>query len=278
MTAPIAWELLEDAVHDWVAASTGLPGNRVCMVEPLDSGAPDPGPPSALLQCTDSIRIGQADVRKIPSTVIQRVTVCVGGPGSFGVRVYVGFDFDAPAVITYVSTAVGDDAETPAQIATALLAELDANLPEGITAEADPKDAASLLVTGSSAVPLFASEPVDESTIAVTPVRERFPELECEWWRLIWRVTFRAEPLRGFGSATDMMTRAQKHMSRLFQPRALQAGWQFKGWLLSQPIYPPDRSESQATLDFALEGFATAAYQDPAVRRIGFSLDVAYAP
>lgn len=269
-TSPIAWEMLEDAIHDWVAEATAIPGSRVCFVEERDAGPPDVALPAALIQCTSQVAIGQSEIRKIASIVQQKITVLVSGPESFGVRVYVGFDFASPTDITYVSGAV----ETPAVVAAALLVELTANLPAGITAAVDPDDATSLIVTGSSGVPLFALAPLDADTVSVTPLRERFPELECEWSRMVWRITFRGQPLRGFGSALDLMTRAKKAMQRRLRPLVQAAGWRLSGLLLAQPTNPADRSESQATLDFALEGYATAAYQAPAARQFGLALNV----
>jgi hypothetical protein len=275
-TSPIAWELLENAIHDWVAEATAIPGDRVCFLEERDAGAPDVELPAALIQCTSHVAIGQSEIRKVASIVQQKITILVDGPGNFGVRVYVGWDFDAPTDITYVSPDMDPSPqETPADIAAGLLAELTANLPAGITAAADPDDDTSLIVSGSSDVPLFALATLDADQLEVTPLRERFPEMECEWSRMVWRVTFRGRSLRGFGAANDLMARAKKAMQRRLRPRVHAVGWRYSGILLAQPTALADRSESQATLDFALEGYATAAYQVPAARQIGIALDVA---
>lgn len=270
-TAPIALERIEDAIHDWVATSTEIPGARVCFVEERDAGAPDVALPAALILSTSLIPISQPERRKVPSIMQQRITVLVEGPGVFAVRVDVGWDFDAPTTITYTSMA----AEAEDVVAAALLVQLQADLPAGLTAIVDPTDDTSLIVTGSTNVPVFAVAAVDTDQLRVVTLRERFPELECEWSRMIWRVNFRATPLRGFGAALDLMARAKKDMSRLLQPALHRAGWRLAGILLAQPTSPADRSESQATLDFAIEGYATAAYQVPAARQIGIALTTA---
>lgn len=276
MTAPIALEMLEDAIHDWIAAATVIPDERVCFVEERDSGAPDVALPAALIQSTSLVTIGRPEVRKIPSIVQQRVTVIADGPGTFGVREYLGWDFDAPTLYSYDSPDQDPvEQETPAQIAAELLSLLDAGTPVGFTVIEDPDDDASIIVTGSSAVPLFALASTDTALVTITPLRERFPELECEWSRMVWRVTFRGSALRGFESALDLMARARKSMHRVLAPLVQAAGWRLAGVLLAQPTSPADRSESQATLDFALEGYATAAYQVPAARQIGIALNVA---
>src|SRR5688572_9280848 len=104
-TAPIALEMLENAIHDWVAEATAIPGDRVCLVEKRDAGAPDVPLPAALFYSTSLVPIGQPEIRKIPSIVQQKITISVDGPGDFGVLVYEDFDFDDPTTITYVSPA-----------------------------------------------------------------------------------------------------------------------------------------------------------------------------
>lgn len=276
-TAPIALAMLEDAIHDWVATATDIPGARVCFVEERDAGAPDVALPAALIQATSLVTLSKPEIRKIPSIVQQQITILESGPGSFAVRLYVGFDIDSPTTIEYVSPEPvdPDEPEEPSVIAAGLLAQLTADLPAGVTAIVDPDDDTSLIVTGSSSVPLFALASDDTDLLSITPLRERFPELECEWSRMVWRVTFRSSAHRGFATALDLMTRAKKAMHRVLRPLVHAAGWRLSGVLLAQPTSLADRSESQATLDIAIEGYATAAYQVPVARKIGIALTAA---
>jgi hypothetical protein len=276
-TAPIAIELVENAIHDWVVAATGIPGERVCFPEKRDDGAPDVALPAALIQvATSLVPLSQPEVRTIPSIVKQQITILVDGPGTFAVLLYVGFDFDSPLTFSYDSPDQGlDPQETPDISAAALFAIIDAGLPAGITAAIDGDDPTSIIVTGSTDEPLFALAPSDADLVEITPLVERFPELEVEWSRMVCRVTFRGVEVRGFATGFDLMTRARKAMHRVLKPKLQAAGWNLAGILLAQNTTLADRSETQGTLDFALLGYATAAYQVPAARRIGHALNVA---
>lgn len=267
MTSPIAWELLENAIHDWVVDSTGLPGDKVYFVEPESAGASEPPAPAAQISLLSGpLALGQEEKRKIPSTVIQRLEVLAIGPGNVGINLYVGYS-EVPLPIVHVA----DVGESIADAAAGLLVELVANLPDGITASADPADAAWIQIIGSTDVPLFASAPVDPVMLRVTPLRERWPTLALKWSRMTWRVAFRSGETRGPQTAAAMMASTQ-HRTRLFLPRIHAAGWQHKGTLAALAETGASRTESTAALDFAIEGYSTDAYQSPAGRLIGFSV------
>ena len=267
MTAPIAIEAVEDAIFDWVTQSTADFSPRVYHVEPEASGQPRPAAPAVQIrQLAPPTPVFQRAIVKIPSNVQQRYTVTAAGPGTVGVDFYLGQTLTAQPI----TAAIG--AITPDAAAVILLAELVANLPAGVTAIADPEDTASVIVDGSTAEPLFAASAV--GLTSVTTTRQRYPELEAEWWRLTWRLSFYGEPTRGFGTASDMLGRSKKAMARIFTPLIHAAGWRPAGILAATDNLPTDRSESLALLDFALEGYATAIYQLPAARAIGLDTQI----
>jgi hypothetical protein len=263
MTSPVAWVLLEDGIHDWIAAVDGLSGETVTFPEREESGSWEPEPPAAQIRLLSGpIPLSQPEIRKVPSIVVQRITVVSAGAGAVGVSVYVGYE-ETATVINYAAGA-GD---TIASSRAGLLVLLTANLPAGITAALDPSVAAGILITGSSSVPLFGCRPSSVKT-TVTPLVERFPELEARWSRITWRVEFRGSGTQGFGTAADLMARAKSLQSRVGNPLLHAAGWRYSGTLASTPLIPTDRNESRASYDFAVEGYATAAFQDPALRRV----------
>ena len=260
MTAPIALEQLETAFSTWVTSSTGA---APYFVEPADSGAPIPAPPAAQISWFGLVQISKPQIVKIPSIMVQRYTVTAAGAGTVGVDFSLGFT-ETPTAISI--TAGGGDTEDTS--AAALLAELTAELPAGVTAAADPEDTASVLVTGSTAQPLFASTAL--GITSVTTVVQRYPELEAEWSRMTWRTSWRSSQTRGFLTAGDLLLRARKDVERILRPAIRALGWD-KVAVIAALTPSPTRgdSTSQATLDLSLEGWATRAYQDPAARLAG---------
>ena len=143
MTAPIAFELIEDAISQWLQLS--VPGITVYFVEPEDSGAPHPAPPRVqILPVAGPVALSRPELRRIPSVMSQRVTVTAGGPATAGVDFRLGFA-EQPERIE-VDLLVGDDPEAGA---AKLLGELVLELPAGVTAALDPEDVPAILVTGS---------------------------------------------------------------------------------------------------------------------------------
>ena len=264
MTAPLDWVGLEDALHEWVVASTGLPESSVVHVEPELIGASLVPVPAAHIQHLSIVPLGQREIRRIPSQVLVSVTVLADGPGVFAVNYYAGFA-ETPEVVTYTA----GPGELAADIAQALQGLLLAALPVGYAVDIDGP---SLAVLASEASPLFAMSSTDPASVQVTTLRERFPELECTWSRLTWRVLLRTAMGRGFSSATDLATRCHTRLYRTLQPAILPLGWRLAGVLLVNNNIPNDRGEANALLDFAVEGYATAAFQAPAIRMLGATL------
>lgn len=262
MTAPIAFELIEDAIVQWLELA--VPGITVYMVEPEDSGAPLPAPPRVqLLQVSGPTAISQPELRRVPSIMIQRVQITAGGPASAGVDFRLGFAQDPERI--EVDLLPGDDAGDGA---AKLLAELVLELPAGVTAAIDPEDAAAIIVTGSAAQPLFSCSPV--GVTSVTTLRERFPTIHASWSRMTWRCDFSALATRGLDTAVGLMERAKVARARMLVPRLQAAGWEYKGELQAQGTIAASRNESSAVFDFAIEGYSTVAFQDPALRLVAY--------
>jgi hypothetical protein len=258
MTQPINIEGIEDVISAWVQAAN--PGIAVHFPERQDAGAPIPAPPSAfILQLSPDTAIGQDEIRPVPSIMKQRVTVTAGGPNTAGIDFRLGRT-EQPTRIE-VDLLGGDDADAGA---VKLLAEFIAELPAGVTASADPEDPASIIVDGSEPEPLFSCAPA--GVVAVTSLVERTPKIHARWSRMTYRVEFRSLETRGYGTAPQLMSRAQAYTRRTLIPALKRVGWQYKGVLLETTQLPADRRPGLATLDFALEGYATIAFQDPALR------------
>lgn len=255
-TAPIAIEQLEDAFVAWLRSTGAFP----YLVEAHSTGHPEPPAPAVQVSWGALVAIGQPELRPVPSIMRQRITVTAPGPGVTGVDFRLGFDL-APTAIE-ATLGPGDDEAAGALL---LLAELAADLPAEVTAVLDPDDDTSIIVDGSAAEPLFSFWPTDEARALVTPLIERFPKIEASWSRMTWTMNFRGKPTRGFGTATDLMARAKATMRKQLGPLVRAAGWELKGVLFADAT-PPLRDQSTAQLALALEGYATIAFQSPAIR------------
>jgi hypothetical protein len=268
MSAPIAWEGLEDALHTWLATDARL--GTIYLVESESSGAPEPPPPCAQIRLLSGpIPLGQPEIRRVPTIMVQSVSVVTAGAGVLGVDFYLGFD-SVPTAIT-ITALLGQSLAT---LRTALLAQLVSDLPAGVTAAADPDSATGIFVTGSSGQPLFAMTATNSRTL-VTPIWERFPEIECRWSRMTMRIEFRGAATRGFATAADLLAKAQSTRKRIGDPLLHAVGWRWAGLLAALPSIAADRNESKAVLDFAIEGYATALFQSPALRQVRLQLTAA---
>lgn len=261
MTAPIAWTMLEDAVHDWAAEATGIPGPDVYFVEQREVGLARPAPPAAEIETLTISTIGRTDEIRVAQIMEQRYTVTADGPGTVGVLFYLNRSLD-PQTIT-ITAGVGDP---PATSAAALLAKLGTDLPTGVTAAADPEDTASVIVTGSEDEPLFAASPATPALLLVTTLLERFATVRAAWTRMTWRVTFRSANTRGHDTAIALLAKAKMALDRSLRPKLGAAGWLFKGALASSSAPTDGKKETAAIFDFALEGNATEAVQAIAMR------------
>jgi hypothetical protein len=259
--SPVAWEALEDAVHDWIKGATGLPGQSVYFLEPRESGAWEPPPPAAQIQVLTFVAVGQAEVRRIPQVMHKRLAVRAGA-GEVGIDFYLG----KSRIPTRVSV-IAEAEDEPAATAAALLAQLSSLLPAGVTASAGSPT--TIDVVGTTAQPLFAVLPVLSSRLTVTTVFERWANLRCKWSRMTWRVLFRANSHRGFASAMALATKSELAVRRLLGPNVHAAGWRYAGTLATTQVPSQDRRESSAALDFAIEGYATEATQAAALRLVG---------
>ena len=258
MTVPVAIEAVGDAIAQWVRDA--LPAVSIHRVEPQASGAPVPAPPRVqVIQLSPAVAIGEPEERRQLLIMLQRVTVTAGGPASAGVDFRLGFE-ETPARIE-ADLLAGDDAEAGA---AKLLLELQTDLPAGVTATLDPEDPASILVEGTEAEPLFSCAPV--GVTAVSTLRERRDKIYAEWSRMTWRLSFAAEPTRGHGTAQQLLDIVKAYRRRRFVRQITATGWEWKGVLLDTSLTPAERDESTAEYDFALEGYATIAFQDPAMR------------
>jgi len=261
VTAPIAWVMLEDAVHDWVEGATGIPGADVYFVEQREVGLARPAPPAAEIETLTINTIGRTDGTRVAQIMEQRYTVTADGPGTVGVLFYLGRTL-TPQTIT-ITAGVGDP---PATSATALLAELTSELPTGVTAASDPEDTASVLITGSEDEPLFTATPANSSLTSVTTLLERFATVRSAWTRMTWRVTFRSAMTRGHDTAMALLAKAKMRLDSSLRPKLGVAGWLYKGALASSSAPTDGKKETAAIFDFALEGNATEAVQAIAMR------------
>ena len=261
MTAPIAWVMLEDAVHDWIEGATGIPGSDVYFLEQREVGLARPAPPAAEIETLTINTIGRAGETRIAQIMEQRYTVTADGPGTVGVLFYLGRSL-APQTISIIA-GIGDP---PATSAAALLVKLGTDLPTGVTAAADPEDTASVIVSGSESEPLYSATSADIAMLSVTTLLERFARVRAAWTRMTWRVTFRSAKTRGHDTAMALLAKAKMTLDRSLRPKLGAAGWLYKGALASSSAPTDGKKETAAIFDFALEGNATEAVQAIAMR------------
>lgn len=272
VTDPIAWTQVEDALWYWISQCTGVPADRVRVQIPRDDGEARGPAPKATLELISFVPTSKTMIAPIPSIMEQRYTVIANGPGEVGVDFYPDVSL-VPQRISIVA-GVGDP---PATSAAALLLQLQADLPAGYTAIADPEDPASVLVSGSVDEPLFAALPADALLLSVFTTMSRFPDLLKVQAAIVWRVSFRANDVSGLGLAANAMAKAVTFREELLDPRMRRLGFFSAGTPLSEPTVPTDRSESLAVLDVRFIGHCTGAVARTVMRALGFTQTAAAA-
>ena len=165
--APVDWTALENALHDWTARATGIPGDRVTFVEPALAGATLPVLPAAQISpLSGPGELFAAQVDRVPGITRYRLRVLANGPGDAGVLFYPGRSLTS---ISIPLTAALDD--PPAVTAAALAAAIGGAVPAGYTATVDPENAAVVLVDGSEPERMFALAAVDPAFVGVELAR-----------------------------------------------------------------------------------------------------------
>ena len=270
MTEPLAWESIEDALQVWVTRSTGLDPKRVRVQQPRDSGEARGPYPKATISLLTFRPDQQQGRSRIPSIVRQRYRVLADGPGEVGVDFYAGTSLEPERIST-----VAGPGDPPATSAAALLVELQANLPDGYTASANPDDDTEVIVDGSEEQPLFTAAPANSALLSVTTSVPRFPVFLRMRTYLVWRIEFRADAVSGSGMAANLMAKAELRRASLLDPAMHALGLWSAGTPASLPSVPATRDESLAVLDVAYFGHLTGAQAATALRAIGLNLTAA---
>lgn len=262
VTKSVDWRGCEDALHDWIAASCGIPGSDVRVQARRDQGPARAAPPKALIRLLSISALSQQMSERWPQIMQGRVTVIADGPGEVGIDFFSGTSTTAQRI-----SVVADAGDPPATSAAALLGELQANLPAGYTAGADPNDDASILLEASAGSPMFAHAPADADLVTATTPVPRFPEFVAIQHLVVWRIEFRAAEVAGPDFAADMMASAKLYRATLADPRMRALGFRTAGWRGAVPSVPDDRAESLAVLDAAWIGLFTGAVAKQALRQ-----------
>jgi hypothetical protein len=267
ITQPFAWTAVEDALHGWVTASTGLPGDDVrFQTRRAEGGARGPAP-RALIQLLSLVPISMPTSDKWPQVKAVRVTVTAGGAGLVGVDFYPGRSDQAQQIA--VATVPADTTETAA---AKLLVELVANLPAGYLAAPDPADTSSVLVGGTEAEPLFALADAAGSLTSSATTVPRFPLFVSTIHTATWRITFRSPEVSGPSHAACFSLLCM-NTRRVALDRPMGAvGFISAGIPGTTVAVPPERDESVATIDIAYRGLLTGAVAATAMRQASVTL------
>jgi hypothetical protein len=280
-TDPIAWRSIENAIHYWIVNATGIAGARVRTQRNRDSGEAKGPDPRATISVPSLIPLGESSSMLLDAIMVQRYTVIVDGAGEVGVDFYPAASL-TPQRISI--TALEDDtAETSA---AALLVALQAELPAGYTAAFEEDSDVAILVTGSADAPEFAAAPADPDMLTVATRIPRHPRLWYQSHRLVYRIEFsgavvsaadteESASITGASNAANAMALAKLWRVRLLDGPMRELGFEPKGFPLSEPSVPGDRSRSRAVLDVAVHGLLTGAEQTITARAFGVSTSIA---
>lgn len=271
-TDPIAWVPVEDALISWARRATGFADGDVRLVPQRELGAARG--PSPKIQISPLSIVPLSTVGRIRYTQIQqqRYTVVAAGPGTVGVDFFAGESLTAQPI-----SHTAAPAETPASSAAALLLELQADIPTGYTASADPEDPAAVLVDGSAAEPFFAALPIDPALLTVADALPHSADLLAIQHRLVWRLAFRSSSTSGASQATAAMQRCALLREELLDPALRELGFENAGTPGWQPSITADRVETAALMDIAYRGCMTAAVARTFGRAVGLDTQLAAA-
>lgn len=267
VTDPADWLAIENALWSWITRATTIPTDRVRVQINRDDGEARGPAPKATISLVSLVPTSQQMITPIPRIMQQRYTVTADGPGEVGVDFYPA-DSLTPQRISIVA-AVDDP---PDVSAAALLAQLIADLPVGYTAIADPEDTASILVSGDTDTPVFASTPADADFLSVTTAIPRIINLVVIQHVATWRVSFRAGDVAGTAAARNAMATALLYRKTYLDPLLYPLGFFPAGEPFSDASVPIDRSESLAVLDVAAIGLLTGAVATNIMRAAGLTL------
>lgn len=281
MNEPIAWTNVETTIGNWIRDSTDFDVVNIRLVGQRETGIPRGPAPKVqffLLSLVQRSKVGRIRYRQVQR---QRYTVTATGPGVVGVDFFPDVSL-TPQTIAY-SAGIG---ELPASSAANLLIELQANLPAGYTASADPGDTASVLVDGSAAEPFFAALPLSAGANPAPPPADLPPittvidaipnrsDLLVVEFRFVWRLDFRSAFTNGPSQAANAMMRCQVLREDRLDPAMRALGFHSEGTLATLTANTPDRVESTATYDVAFRGRMTLAVARTLGRAIGFDVQV----
>jgi hypothetical protein len=270
VTNPVDWEAVENGVHTWLRLATTIPSDRIRIQTPRDDGEAKGPAPKATISLLSLVPTSQQMITPQRRTMQQRYTVIADGPGEVGVDFYAG-DSLVPQRISIMAAL----ADPPDVSAAALLAQLTADLPTGYTAIIDPADAASVLVTGDTDSPVFASRTADAAMLTVSTTMPGVVNLLIIQHIATWRISFRANEVAGGNAARNAMASALLYRKTYLDPGLYPLGFTPAGEPFTESNVPTDRAESLAVLDIAAIGPLTGAVAAQIMRAAGLSLEAA---
>jgi hypothetical protein len=270
VTDPADWVAIENAIYTWLVRSTSVAADRVRIQTPRDDGEARGPASKATIQLLSLVPLSQQMITPFRQTMIQRYTVTAIGPGEVGVDFYAGDSL----VPQRISIMAAEDDPTDVS-AAALLAQLILDLPAGYSAEIDPEDEDSILVTGDTATPVFASAPADVAFMEITTVMPAVVNFLLVQHLATWRISFRASAVSGFGVARNDMSKALLYRKTHLDPAMYRLGFQPAGEPFTESNIPTDRAESLAVLDIAAIGLLTGAVAVQIMRAAGLILEAA---
>jgi hypothetical protein len=270
VTDPADWVALENAIHTWIKRSTAVPGDRIRVQIPRDDGEARGPAPKATIELISLVPLSQQMIKPYLRTMVQRYTVLSDSAGEVGVDFY-----PADSLVPQRISIMAVDEDPPATTAAALLVQLTADLPTGYTAAADPDDTASVLVSGATATPVFASAPADDALLTVATVMPRIVNFLVILHAATWRVSFRSGEVAGASAARNAMASALLYRKTHLDPTMYRLGFRPAGEPFTEATVPTDRGESFAVLDVAVIGPLTGAVAAQVMRQAGLSLQAA---